>query len=58
VIYAGGDAANLALAYQGSESQSAENDQKSGYNNQNLGLMSSIAEDGEYGQEYDEKKKK
>ncbi len=26
------------MAYQGSESQAAENDQKSGYNNQNLGM--------------------
>lgn len=38
LIYSGGDAANLAVAYQGSESQAAENDQKSGYNNQNLGM--------------------
>ncbi len=46
------------MAYQGSESQSAENDQKSGYNNQNLGLMSGVADDGTYGEEYDDKKKK
>ncbi|WP_394824455.1 hypothetical protein [Pendulispora albinea] len=38
LIDSGGDAANLAVAYQGSESQAAENDQKSGYTNQNLGM--------------------
>ncbi len=41
-IYAGGNAANLALAYRGSEAQAAENDQKSGYNNQNMGIGSEI----------------
>lgn len=39
-IYAGGDASDLALAYSGSEAQSAENDQESGYNAQNMGLDS------------------
>ncbi len=42
LIYAGGNAANLALAFSGSESQAAENDQKSGYNTQNMGLQSGI----------------
>lgn len=38
LLYSGGDVANLALAFDGSESQAAENDQKSGYNNQNMGV--------------------
>lgn len=55
LIYSGGDAANLAVAYQGSESQAAENDQKSGYNNQNLG-MGVDEENLEDGEMEDEKK--
>lgn len=56
LIYSGGDAANLAVAYQGSESQAAENDQKSGYNNQNLGM--GVSEEDEEEMEEEEKKRK
>ncbi|CAL8114006.1 unnamed protein product [Orchesella dallaii] len=45
LIYSGGDAANLAVAFKGSESQAAENDQKSGYNNQNLGMGESMIDE-------------
>lgn len=58
LIYSGGDAANLAVAYQGSESQAAENDQKSGYNNQNLGMGVAEAEAVEEGVEDEEQKKR
>ncbi|ODM95960.1 hypothetical protein Ocin01_10720 [Orchesella cincta] len=51
LIYSGGDAANLAVAFKGSESQAAENDQKSGYNNQNLGMGESMSEEVEMEEE-------
>ncbi len=40
LIYAKGNAANLALAESGSEAQAAENDQNSKYNIQQIGIES------------------